>query len=160
MTGFPKAVFWAGWLVALLLTALLLIWHLPSSPFSSPGARANEAAVVFLMAMSVRWLLLAGLIIVIAWTWSHRLRLPGWTSAGLLLGLCALHLLLGLLNAVLWNAWLGAGGTHTPTGDGLLAGVYFLNPTLVLLALGASAWSLPTPSPVAETAELIPIQGG
>ena len=112
------------------------------------------------MAMAVRWVLLAGLIVAVARSWARRLRLSGWASAGLLLGLCALHLLLGLLNAVLWNAWIGAGGTHSPAGDGLLAGVYFLIPTLVLLALGVAAWALPAPSPVAEMAESIPIHEG
>src|SRR3954465_4274468 len=106
MRGLSKATFWTGWVAALLLTALLLVWHLPFSPFSSPGARANEAAVIFLMAMAVRWVLLAGLIVAVAWSWTRRLRLPGWTLAGPLLVLCVLYLLLGLLYAVLWNAWL------------------------------------------------------
>jgi hypothetical protein len=112
--------------------------------------------VIFLLAMAVRWVLLAGMIIIVAWSWTYRLRFPGWASVGLL-GLCALHLLLGLLNAVLWNAWISAGVTHTPAGDGLLAGAYFLIPTLVLLALGVAAWSLPSPSPVVEVTESIPV---
>jgi hypothetical protein len=60
-------VFWSGRLAALLLTALLLIRHLPFSPLSTLDATATEAAVVFLMAMAVRWVLLAGMIVAIAW---------------------------------------------------------------------------------------------
>jgi hypothetical protein len=120
-----------------------LIWHLPFSPFNNPGATANEAAAIFLMAMAVRSVLLTGMMIIVARSWARRLRPPGWASAGLLLGHCALHMLLGLLNTVLWNAWISAGGTHMPAGDGLLAGAYFLIPTFVLLALGVAVWTQP-----------------
>jgi hypothetical protein len=160
MTGSSKATSWAGWVSALLLTVLLQVWHLPFSPFSSPGARANEAAVIFLMVMAVRWVLLAALIVAIARSWSRRLRLTGWASAGLLLGLFALHLLLGLLNAGLWNAWISAGGMHALAGDWLLAGAYFLIPTLMLLALGVVTWSVPSPPAAAGSTESIPIHNG
>src|SRR5687767_1658962 len=95
-----------------------------NSPFRTRGTKANVAAVVSQIAKAVCWVLLAGLIVAIARSWARRLRLPGGGLARLLLGLFALRLLLGLLNAGLWNAWISVGRTHTPSGDGILAGAY------------------------------------
>src|SRR4051812_3576996 len=123
--GVAKAWFWGGWSAALALTALLLVWHLPFAPFRTPGARANEAAVIFLLAMAVRWSVVAGLVVAVARLQAAGWGLRGWAAAGLLLGLLALHLLLGVVNLGVWNAWLSVGFPHTRTGDTLLAATYF-----------------------------------
>ena len=86
-------------------------------PLQHARRRANEAAVVFLMAMAVRWVLLAGLIVAVARSLARRLQLPAGPGpqAGLSAGAVRLPLLLGLLNAVLEALDAGrAGETHSP----------------------------------------------
>jgi hypothetical protein len=127
---------------ALGLTAILLLWHLPFAPFSTPGAKANEAVFVFLIAMALRWVILAGLVVSVARGWASRLSLRGLPRAGLVIGTLTLHLLLGLLNLGVWNAWLSRYPEHTPRGDSLLAAAYFSIPSLMLAALASFAWPL------------------
>jgi hypothetical protein len=66
-----RAWFWTGWVGALGPMAILWLWRLAFAPFSTPGARANQAAVVFLLAMGLRWAILAGLVVAVAGAGPH-----------------------------------------------------------------------------------------
>lgn len=141
-------LYWLVWLFSLLATGMLLVWHLPFYPFSDSGARANEGAVLFMLLAFVRWFATGFLIVVITVLWMRRSGASAWLQMVVPVVMVALHVLLGLVNLGVWDAWLSAGKPHTPEGDKLLATVYFALPGGVLLLLAVAKLLLPmTPEP-------------
>ena len=130
-----SVLFWLGWVFALLLTALLLVWHWPLYPFSDPGIRLNEAAILFLLVMAVRWVVIAGLFVAAGVLVAARLRAATWAWAALPVALVLAHGVIGLVNLGVWNTWVSAGADHSPGRDKFLAAAYFAIPAAVLLAL-------------------------
>ena len=78
-----QVFFWGCWFATLGTTALLLFWSLPLSPFTHPGITANEAVIIFLPVMVIRWLALAAALILIVIVWGQRLNLATRWIVGL-----------------------------------------------------------------------------
>ncbi|MBO3460679.1 hypothetical protein G7B40_025750 [Aetokthonos hydrillicola Thurmond2011] len=126
-------LFWASWLVSLGITALLVFWSLPLSPFTHPGTTANEAAIIFLLVMVIRWGALATALALAIIAWWRRLDLVIHWIIGLSIGALVLHFLLGIINLGVMNAWLSVDQNKTRAINTVYAVIYFAVPTLVLL---------------------------
>ncbi len=124
--------FWSNWLVTLGTTGLLFVWSLPLSPFSTPGMRANEAVIIFLPLMLLRWLALAILLWQSALQWAPRLRLSSHWGIGMAILVLVLHLVLGSVNLGVMNLWLSVAETKTRAVEIMCVVVYFGLPLLAL----------------------------
>lgn len=127
-----QVFFWVSWWISFGITALLLFWSLPLSPFTHPGTTANEAAIIFLIVMVMRWLALATALVVVTIAWGRHLNLtPQWMIA-LIIVVLALHLVLGIVNLGVMNAWLSIDSSKSRAINTVYAVIYFALPTLVL----------------------------
>jgi hypothetical protein len=137
-------LYWLGWVFCLLMTTLLFLWHQVFYPFSNPGERANEGAVLFLMVMGVRWLFMAVLAAVLGAAWAARLGARAWVVVVAVVGLVVLHAIAGGINLIVWNAWLSVSPEPTPGAKKVLATVYFAIPAAALLILAVGRLLMPT----------------
>ncbi|MEI2582692.1 hypothetical protein [Scytonema sp. PRP1] len=128
-----QVLFWGCWFATLGTTALLLLWSLPLSPFTHPGITANEAVIIFLAVMVIRWLALAAALILVVIVWGQRLNLATRWIVGLAIAVLALHFVLGIINLGVMNVWLSIDHTKTRATNAIYAGIYFGLPTLLLL---------------------------
>jgi hypothetical protein len=95
-------LFSAGWVIAWLLTAILLVWHLPFYPFGTRVVSASGSALVILLVMASRWLLVGGLVVMTALHWSARRRVAA-ASRNLLCHVALIaHALAGMANCLIW----------------------------------------------------------
>ncbi len=133
MSVMEQVFFWGCWFATLGTTALLLFWSLPLSPFTHPGITANEAVIIFLPIMVIRWLALAAALILVVIFWGQRLNLATRWIVGLVIVVLALHFVLGLINLGVMNVWLSIDDTKTRATNAIYAGIYFVMPTLLLL---------------------------
>jgi len=101
-----QVLFWSCWFATLGTTALLLLWSLPLSSFTHPGITANEAVIIFLPIMVIRWLALAAALILVVIVWGQRLNLATRWIVGLAIVVLALHFVLGIINLGVMNVWL------------------------------------------------------
>lgn len=140
-------LYWLIWLFSLLATGMLFVWHLPFYPFSSPGATDSQGAVLMLMMAFVRWIAIAVLIAIASTLWlRRRAETSAWARRVVPVALVGGHVLLGLLNFLVWNnwiRWISEPGVHTPAGDKASAATYFAIPLVVLSLLAAAKWILP-----------------
>jgi hypothetical protein len=151
----------AGWTllaVALAITGALFLGQRSFAPLSDPGARANEASLIFLMLMGIRWLAMAGAIgavMMLAW---RRDVLSGGAATGLGTAAIVLHGGLGLASLWVWNYWLSVIYEKTRTQLWWCVTGHFGLPLLVLALLAvALLWAtlarpargLPPPLPAA-----------
>jgi hypothetical protein len=70
-----QVFFWVSWWTSVGITALLLFWSLPLSPFTHPGTTANEAAIIFLIVMVMRWFALATALVLVTIAWGRHFNL-------------------------------------------------------------------------------------
>ena len=133
MSVMEQVFFWSCWFATLGTTALLLLWSLPLSPFTHPGITANEAVIIFLPIMVIRWLALAAALMLVVILWGQRLNLATRWIVGLAIAVLALHFVLGIINLGVMNVWMSIDDTKTRTTNAIYAGVYFGLPTLLLL---------------------------
>ncbi|MDF5714270.1 MAG: hypothetical protein PUP93_10345 [Rhizonema sp. NSF051] len=133
MSDMEQILFWSCWLASLGITALLLFWSLPLSPFTHPGITPNEAVIIFLLVMVMRWLALAVVLMQVAIIWGRRLNLATRWIVGLTIVVVALHFLLGIVNLGVLNVWMSIDHTKTRANNAVYAGIYFSLPTLLLL---------------------------
>jgi hypothetical protein len=128
-----QILFWVSWLASLGITILLVFWSLPLSPFTHPGTTANEAAIVFLIVMVMRWGALAIALALVIIAWGRRLNLAIHWIIGLSIVVLVLHFILGIINLGVMNAWLSVDETKTRATNTIYAAIYFALPTLMLL---------------------------
>lgn len=140
-------LYWLIWLFSLLATGMLLVWHLPFYPLSSPGTTDNQGAPLMLMMAFVRWLAIAVLIAIVSNLWlQRRAETSAWARRVVPVALVAGHALLGLANFLVWNSWIrwiSESSAHWPAGDKVLATTYFAIPLAVLALLAAAKWTVP-----------------
>ena len=136
----PKC-FWASWLVTLAATALLLVWSWPLSPFTTPGIRANEAVIIFLPVMLIRWLTLAALLWQTTFQWANRAQLSPQWSLGASLVILLLHVILGIINLGIMNFWLSVTEEKTRAVEIVCVAIYFGLPLSVLAIGSVLQWS-------------------
>gem|GEM_PF-3686157 len=86
--------------------------------------------------MVIRWLSLATTLILIVTAWGRRLNLATSWIFGLSLIALILHLIFGLVNLGVMNAWLSIDQTRTRATSAVYAGIYFGLPILLLLFTG------------------------
>jgi hypothetical protein len=125
-----ETFFWGGWFTALATTTLLFLWSLSFSPFKHPGQTANEAAIIFFPVMILRWLAIACTIALVAIAWAQQMNLATYSLIGLMIAVLALHLILGLINIAIMNAWLSVEPVRTRSTNAIYVGIYFGLPVL------------------------------
>jgi hypothetical protein len=126
-------LFWIAWAGAALATVLLLVWSWELAPFSWPGMRANEGAIVFFPVMAVRWTALAACLSIGAWVLIRKwLGGVGW-GIGVMSGLLVVHLVLGLVNVGVMNAWLSVEPEKTRGTMWGLVAVFFGLPVVTMV---------------------------
>ncbi len=128
-------------LVVILLNVILFALHLPLAPFSTPGTRANEAVIVHLAFMVLRWgatALLIGLLGVLA----IFTQAPKKTTFACILVAWGIHAALGRMNLIIWNKWISStSASYATLHLWLLAGAYLVTPLVTLLAC-YKTWSV------------------
>ncbi|WP_341529549.1 hypothetical protein WKK05_09695 [Nostoc sp. UHCC 0302] len=130
-----EALFWGCWFTSLGTTALLFLWSLPLSPFTHPGITANEAAIIFFPVMGLRWLTLGITLALVAINWGRHLNLVIGSVIGLTILVLALHLVLGIINIAIVNAWLSVEPIKTRANNAIYAGIYFGLPMFWILVV-------------------------
>lgn len=126
-------LFWGAWFTALATTGLLFLWSLSFSPFQHPGQTANEAAIIFFPIMILRWLAIGCTIALVAIAWAQQMNLATYSLIGLMIAVVALHLILGLINVAVMNAWLSVEPVRTRSTNAIYVGIYFGLPILWML---------------------------
>ena len=104
----------------------------------------NEAGVIFLFLMFLRWCVVAGLVVVVGLFLAIRFGTPTWVRVVVPMALVAIHGVIGLVNLGIWNGWVSAGTDSPPGTAWTLAIAYFAIPLVVLVVLGAAKLFLPT----------------
>ncbi len=128
-----QAFFWGSWFTSLASTALLFFWSLPMSPFTHPGMKANEAAIIFFPVMGIRWLGLASTLFLVAIAWGQYLYSEAISIISLAIFVLGLHFILGVINIVIMNLWLSVEPIKTRTTNAIYAVIYFGLPMFCLL---------------------------
>jgi hypothetical protein len=118
------------------MTGLLFLGHRPLAPLSNPGVNANEAAVILLMGMAVRWIMLAVAVVLAAWLTVLRRNWGIGPGIGLAAGALVAHLALGLANLWVWNLWVSVIYDKTPAQLWMCVAAFFGIPILVTCAIG------------------------
>ncbi|WP_445633157.1 TspO protein [Nostoc sp. DSM 114161] len=132
-----QAFFWGSWFTSLASTALLFFWSLPMSPFTHPGMKANEAAIIFFPVAGIRWLGLASTLFLVANAWGQYLNLQPVSAISLTIFVLVLHFILGVINIAIMNLWLSVEPIKTRTTNAIYAGIYFGLPIFWLLLVAA-----------------------
>ncbi|MFN6515014.1 MAG: hypothetical protein RMY29_010990 [Nostoc sp. CreGUA01] len=132
-----QAFFWGSWFTSLVSTALLFFWSLPMSPFTHPGMKANEAAIIFFPVMGIRWLALASTLFLAAIAWGQYLYSEAISIIYLAIFVLVLHFVFGLINVVIMNLWLSVEPIKTRTTNAIYAVIYFGLPMFCLLFVAA-----------------------
>ncbi|MDZ8104127.1 MAG: hypothetical protein RM338_00680 [Nostoc sp. DedQUE12a] len=132
-----QAFFWGSWFTSLASTALLFFWSLPMSPFTHPGMKANEAAIIFFPVAGIRWLGLASTLFLVAIAWGQYLNLQPVSAISLTIFVLVLHFILGVINIAIMNLWLSVEPIKTRTTNAIYAGIYFGLPMFWLLLVAA-----------------------
>ncbi|MDZ8026084.1 MAG: hypothetical protein RMX97_15530 [Nostoc sp. DedQUE11] len=128
-----QAFFWGSWFTSLASTALLFFWSLPMSPFTHPGMKANEAAIIFFPVTGIRWLALASTLFLLVIAWGQYLNLEVVSVISLIIFVLCLHFILGIINVAIMNVWLSVEPIKTRTNNAVYAGIYFGLPIFWLL---------------------------
>lgn len=127
-----QVCFWLAWFGAGLATVLLFVWGLELAPFKT-GGRANEAAIVFFPVMIARWVALAACLGIGGWMVMRKwTRGIGW-GIGVIVALLAVHLVLGLINLGVANAWMSVEPEKTEGTMWGLVAVYFGLPVAAMV---------------------------
>lgn len=125
--------FWIGWFTTLATTGLLLLWSLPLSPFTTPGMRANEAAIVFFPVMLLRWVTLATLLYRVTLQRCTQLSFSMQWSVVIIVAVLLLHVVLGVINLGILNLWLSVSESKTRMTEIVCVVLYFGIPLSVLM---------------------------
>lgn len=104
---------------------LLILWGCRQfSPFRHPGETATEGAIVFLPLLFLRFLLLGGVVLTMAWGSFPRL-----------VGALAAHCLVGMSVMYALERWLSVGYEKTRARNAIWAAWFFLVPIAVIAGL-------------------------
>ena len=110
--------------VCLVLTLLILWGCRPFSPFRHPGVTATEGAIVFLPLLLLRFVILGGVLIALAW--------GSWLRVG---GALLAHFVLGMTVMYALERWLSVGYEKTRARNAFWAAWFFGVPLGVIVVL-------------------------
>jgi hypothetical protein len=137
-----QIIIWVLLSLAAGITALLLAGHWSLAPFTNPGARANEASIIFLMLMMLRWVIVLIAIILLAVLLNLRGKLSGGGATGAGIAAGALHLGAGLATMWIWNYWVSVMYDKSPAQLWMCVAGYFGIPIIALATIAAvTLWS-------------------